>query len=149
MGRNLWHRVLEANKKHIPLKRYSLEIRIDSVNKILRNKEKVKWTRNKGMLTRISDRNILCVFTHVYRIIKNWGPGPYNSLRHTDNRRCLSGLFLTRNRRGAHMFYLVREGGEFGYVLAEKKVTVSWLMNSNMVKFLVYHFTVPLTTKSC
>ena len=32
---------VEANKK-VPLKCYSLEIRIDSVNQILRNKEKVK-----------------------------------------------------------------------------------------------------------
>ena len=34
--------VLEANKKQVPLKSYSLEIRIDSVNQILKNKEKVK-----------------------------------------------------------------------------------------------------------
>ena len=34
--------MLEANKKQVPLKSYSLEIRIDSVNKILKNKEKVK-----------------------------------------------------------------------------------------------------------
>ena len=43
------------------------------------------------------------------------------------------------------------EVGTFGHVLAEKKVTVSWLMNSNMVKLqkfdhlhLVYDFAVPL-----
>ena len=30
-----------ANKKQVPLKSYSLEIRIDSVNQILKNKEKV------------------------------------------------------------------------------------------------------------
>ena len=35
-------RVLEANKKQVPLKSYSLEIRIDSVNQFLKNKEKVK-----------------------------------------------------------------------------------------------------------
>ena len=35
-------RVLEANKKQVPLKSNSLEIRIDSVNQILKNKEKVK-----------------------------------------------------------------------------------------------------------
>ena len=35
-------RVLEASKKQVPLKSYSLEIRIDSVNQILKNKEKVK-----------------------------------------------------------------------------------------------------------
>ena len=34
-------RVLEANKKQVPLKSYSLKIRIDSVNQILKNKEKV------------------------------------------------------------------------------------------------------------
>ena len=49
------------------------------------------------------------------------------------------------------MFYLAREVGKIGNVLAEKKGTLSWLMNSNMVKpekfahlHLVYHFTVPL-----
>ena len=34
-------RVLEASKKQVLLKSYSLKIRIDSVNQILRNKEKV------------------------------------------------------------------------------------------------------------
>ena len=33
--------MLEANKKQVPLKSYSLKIRIDSVNQILKNKEKV------------------------------------------------------------------------------------------------------------
>ena len=32
---------LEANKKQVPLKSYSLKIRIDSVNQIFKNKEKV------------------------------------------------------------------------------------------------------------
>ena len=35
-------RVLEACKKQAPLKSYSLEIKIDSVNQILKNKAKVK-----------------------------------------------------------------------------------------------------------
>ena len=34
--------MLEANKKQVTLRSYSLEIRIDSVNQILKNKEKVK-----------------------------------------------------------------------------------------------------------
>ena len=34
--------MLEAKKKQVPLRSYSLEIRIDSVNQILKNKEKVK-----------------------------------------------------------------------------------------------------------
>ena len=74
------------------------------------------------MLTRITDRKIPCVYIHVYRITKNWGPGPYNSLRHADNRKYFSGLSLTRNRREALMFYLAREVGIFGHALAEKKV---------------------------
>ena len=52
----------------------------------------------------------------------------------------------------AHMFYWRGKWEKIGDVLAEKKVTLSWLMNSNMVKpekfdnlHLVYHFTVPLT----
>ena len=34
--------VASTNKKQVPLKSYSLEIRIDSVSQILKNKEKVK-----------------------------------------------------------------------------------------------------------
>ena len=61
------------------------------------------------------------------------------------------GLSLTLNRREAHMFHLAREVEKFGDVLAGKKVTLSWLVNSNMVKpekfdnlHIVCHFTVPL-----
>ena len=57
------------------------------------------------------------------QITKKWGPGPYDSLWHVDNKR----YFLVspmQNQREAHMFYLAREGGEFGHVLAEKKVTL-------------------------
>ena len=103
------------------------------------------------MLTRITDRKIPCAYIHVYRITKNWGPGPYNSLRHADDRRYFSGLSLAQNRRKTHMLYLAREVGKFGHVLAEKKVTLKLLMNSNIVKpetfdhlHLVYHFIVPL-----
>ena len=38
----LWRRFLEANKKQVPVKSYSLKIRTDSVNQICSNKEKVK-----------------------------------------------------------------------------------------------------------
>ena len=41
-SKNLWRKVLEANKKQVPPKSYSLEIRIDFANQILKNKEKVK-----------------------------------------------------------------------------------------------------------
>ena len=40
--KKLWRWVLEANKKHVSLKSYSLKIRIDSINQMWRNKEKVK-----------------------------------------------------------------------------------------------------------
>ena len=126
--------MLEANKKQVPPKSYSLEIRIDFVNQILKNKEKVKQTRNINMLTRITYQKIPCVFVNVYCITKNWEPGLYNLLRHADNRRYFSGLSLTPNRREAHMFYMAREAGKFGHVLAEKMETLSWLINSNMVK---------------
>ena len=76
------------------------------------------------MLTRITDRKIPCVYIHVYRTTKNWGPGPNNSLHYTDYRRYFLGLSLTRNRREAHMFYLAKEMGKFGHALAEKKVTL-------------------------
>ena len=72
------------------------------------------------MLTRITYRKIPCAYIHVYRITKNSGPGPYYSSHHTDNRRYFSALSLTRNRREAHMFYLAKELGKFGHVLAEK-----------------------------
>ena len=61
------------------------------------------------MLTRITDWKIPCVYIHVYQITKNWGPGPYNSLRHADNRKYFLGLTLMWNRREAHMFYLARK----------------------------------------
>ena len=77
------------------------------------------------MLTRITDQKIPCVFINVYCITKNWEPGLYNLLLHADNRRHFSGLSLTQNRKEAHMFYLAREVGKFGYVLAEKKETLS------------------------
>ena len=109
IGKNLWHRLLEANKKQVPLKSYSLKIRIDSVNQILKNKEKVMWTSSINILTRITDWKIPCVYIHVYHIMKNWGPGPYNSLCNANNRKYFSGLSLMQNRREAHMFYLARE----------------------------------------
>ena len=54
-----------------------------------------------------------------------------------------------------HMFYLAREVGKFGHVLAEKKVTLKWLMNSHVFKsekfghlHLFYYFTIPLRHKA-
>ena len=39
--------MLQANNKQVPQKSYSLKTRIDSVNQILKKKEKVTQTRNK------------------------------------------------------------------------------------------------------
>ena len=110
--------MLEVNKKQVPLKSYSLEIRIDSVNQILKNKEKVKWTRNISTLTRITDQKIPCVYIYVYQIVKNWGPGPYNSLCHVNNRRYFPGLALAQNQ----------------------------ILTSSCHLHLAYHFTVHLKT---
>ena len=58
-------------------------------------------------MTRITDRKIPCVCTHVYHVIKNRGAGSHNSLRHANNRKYFPGL--TRKRREAGMFYLAME----------------------------------------
>ena len=48
-------------------KSYSPKIRIDPVNQILKNKEKVSKTRNIKILTRIVYQ---IIYSHVYQIIK-------------------------------------------------------------------------------
>ena len=42
-------------------------------------------------MTRITDWKVPCVNIHVYQIIKNRGPGWYNSLRHADNTKYFLG----------------------------------------------------------
>ena len=93
---------------------------------------------------------IFRVYT-VYHIIKNWGPGLYNFLRHTGNRKYFSSLSLTRNRREANMFYLVRGVGKVwkcsfwekgNFIMINKfKYGQTWKFDH---LHLVYHFTVPL-----
>ena len=90
--------MLEANKIQVPLKSFSLKITIDSVNQILKNKEKFTETCDINILTRITDQKIPCLYNHVFQIIKSRGPGPCNYLRQVDNRKYFSGLSLTRNR---------------------------------------------------
>ena len=63
-------------------------------------------------MTRITDQKVQCVYIHVCQIIRNQGPGLYNSLRHDDRRKYFSGLSLMQNQREAHMFYLAREVGK-------------------------------------
>ena len=100
--KNLWRRVLEANKKQVP--------------------------------TRITDWKILCVYIHVYQIIKNWGPGPYNSVCHTDNRNYFLVYLWCKIERKCTCFTWQGKWKKSEDVLAEKKVTLSWLMNLNMVR---------------
>ena len=50
-------------KKQVHMKSYSLKIRIDSVKKILRNKETVTVTRDINTLTKIKDQKIPCVYS--------------------------------------------------------------------------------------
>ena len=152
----MWHRVLEANKKQvaIAIKSYSLKIRINSVNQILRNKEKVTETRNKNILTRIKDRKIPCVYNHVYQIsyLRKIDDLDRIVLYVTPIIKNIFRVSLEREIEGKHTCFTWRgKWGKFGYVLTKKKVTLSWLMNSNMVKpeqldhlHLVYPFTLPL-----
>ena len=47
------------------------------------------------MLTRITDRKILCVYSYLSKDTKNQGPGLYNSLHHTHSTKYFSGFSLT------------------------------------------------------
>ena len=98
--------MLAVSKKQV-----SWRIRIGSVNQILRNKEKVKQIRNVNILTRITYRRILCVYS-CFTNNKQRGPVPHCPLLHNDNRKYFSGLSLIRNRREAHVIHLAREVGE-------------------------------------
>ena len=109
--KNLRGWILEANKNHVSLKSYSLKIRIDSVNEILTNKEKVKWTCNSNTLTRITDWKIPCAYLCSANNIKSEDQTCI-TLCHTDDRKYFSDLSLTWNPREACTIHLVREAGE-------------------------------------
>ena len=103
------------------------------------------------ILTRITDRKFPCLYVHVYQIIKNRGPGPYNSLRHADNRQYFSGRSLTWNRREPHMFYLAREVGKIWRCSCWEKgnfIMINEFKYCQTSKIwpspLSLHFTVPL-----
>ena len=98
--------MLEANKQQVSRKSYSLKVKIDSVNQILRSKGKVKpvtYIYWQELQTRRFHASI-----HVFRI-KYRGPGPSNSLCHTNHRKHFLGLTPAQNRMEAHMFHLARE----------------------------------------
>ena len=65
------------------------------------------------------------MYIHVYEIIKNRGPGPFNSLRHADNKKYFSGLSLTLIEGKRTCFTWRGKWEKLGDVLAERKVTLS------------------------
>ena len=93
----------------------------------------------------------MCVYIHVYQVITNWGPGPQNSLRHTDNRKYFLRLSLTQNRGKAHVFYLARKARQIwrcscwgkgnSIMINELKYGQTWTI---WPSHLVYHRTKPL-----
>ena len=48
------------------------------------------------------------MYIHFYQIIKNRGLGPYNFLRHADNRKYFYGLSIVKSKGSAHV--LLGEG---------------------------------------
>ena len=155
LEKNLWSRLLESNKKQIPLKSFCLEIRIDSLSiKSWRTKKKLNKLVT-SILTRITDWKILCVYIiHVYRITKNWGPGPCNSLHHADNRRYFLSLSSAnmKSKGSAHVLHDEGSGkiwtcycwekGNF-IMINEFKYGQTWKIWPSPV----YHFTMPLKGK--
>ena len=75
-------------------------------------------------------------------------------LHHPDNGKYFFGLSLIWNQREVHMFHLERNVEKIWDALAKKKVTLSWFMNSNIVKLEKFehihlvHFEVPLIHSS-
>ena len=64
--KNVCSKVLEANKKQVPLKSYFLKIRIESVSQNVRNREKVTWSGKINILTRNTDQKIVCAYSYLY-----------------------------------------------------------------------------------
>ena len=65
------------------------------------------------------------MYVHVYQIIKNRGPGPYNSLRHADNRKYFSGLSLIQKvsklKGSAHVLLSKESGKKLDMFLMRKR----------------------------
>ena len=56
-----------------------------------------------NILTRITNRRIPFVRSCLSDIIKNRRPGPYNSLRHADNRKYFPSLSNTKSKGNPHV----------------------------------------------
>ena len=90
---------------------------------------------NISILTRITDQKIQCVYVNVYQRIKNWGPGPYNSLCHADNRKYFLGLSHVKSKGSANVFLGKGRG----------KISDMFLLRKgNFIMINEDHFTVPL-----
>ena len=94
IGRNLWRRVLEANKKQVRLKSYSLKIRINSVNQNIVEQRSYINPQHKYTNQNYRLKDSVCIFC-VYQIIKNRGPGLYNSLCHGADRKYFRSVSLS------------------------------------------------------
>ena len=64
---------------------------------------------NVNILTRITDRKVLCVCSYLSNDIKNRGPGPQNSLRYSHDRKYFSGPSPTQNWMEARTIRLEKE----------------------------------------
>ena len=57
--------MLEAHKKQVPLKSYSLKMRIDYIQSNLEEQRKSYINGNINILTRITDRKVPCVYSYL------------------------------------------------------------------------------------
>ena len=64
----------------------------------------------------------MCIY--FYHIIKNRGPGPYNSLQPTGNRKYFFVSVPNAKSKGSTRFAWRGKWEKFGDVLAEKKATL-------------------------
>ena len=119
---------------------------------MLKNKGKVEWTRNKYTDQNYRPEDSVCKYSRLSSSKKS--RTLYNPLCHADNRKHLLGLSLSLSNaksKGSKRTCFTCRGkwGKSGNVLAKKKVTLSWLINSNVIKpeefdhlHLFCHFTV-------
>ena len=85
----------------------------------------------KGVLNKITDGKILCVNSCLLNDIKNRIPGPYNSLRHTHDRKHFSN---TKSKGSAQDLLGEGSGRNLGMFLLRKRPHYIDFFNSNMVK---------------
>ena len=72
-------------------------------------------------MTRITDWKSPCIYIHVYQRIKNWGPGPYNSVRHTDKKIFFRSLSNVKSKESAPVLLDEESGNNLDMFLLRKK----------------------------